>query len=97
MVEGMFLHGILCVNITLYDRSVCVIYKQSVNINLKMIEDGYAIVPSQYCPKRKGAEYYKALENARNAKVGLWAKGGIPDPQAFRNCVRNNEKTDCNA
>ena len=80
-----------------YDRSVCVIYKQGININLKMVGEGYATVPLQYCPKRKGAAYYKALENARNAKVGLWALGGIPDPQAFRNCVRNNEKVDCNA
>jgi len=86
-----------CANKDRYDRSVCVIYKQGININLKMVEEGYATVPLKYCPKRKGAEYYKALENARNTKVGLWAIGRMPDPQAFRNCVRNNEKTDCNS
>ena len=80
-----------------HGRPIYVIYKQGVNINLKMIEDGYATVLQDYCPKRKGVAYYKALENARNAKVGLWAIGEIPDPQAFRNCVRNNEKVDCNA
>ena len=86
-----------CTNKKSYDRSVCVIYKQGVNINLKMVEEGYATVPLKYCPKRKGAAYYKALENARNVKVGLWAIGGIPDPQAFRDCVRNKQKVDCNA
>ena len=86
-----------CTNKKSYDRSVCVLYKQGVNINLKMVEEGYATVSLKYCPKRKGVAYYKALENAKNAKVGLWAKGGIIDPQAFRNCVRNNEKADCNA
>lgn len=80
-----------------YGRPIYVIYKEGVNINLKIIEDGYATVLQDYCPKRKGAAYYKALEKARNAKVGLWAKGGIADPQAFRDCVRNNEKVDCNA
>lgn len=87
-----------CTNKKSYDRSVCVIYKQGININLKMVEDGYATVSSlEYCPKQKGAAYRKALENAKNAKVGLWAKGGMQDPQSFRNCVRNNEKADCNA
>lgn len=86
-----------CTNKHTYNRSVCVIYKQGININLKMVEEGYATVSLKYCPKRKGVAYYKALENARNVKVGLWAVGGIPDPQAFRNCVRNNEKVDCNA
>jgi endonuclease YncB( thermonuclease family) len=85
-----------CTNKKSYDRSVCVIYKQGVNINLKMVEEGYATVLQEYCPKRKGAAYYKALENAKNAKVGLWAKGGIIDPQAFRNCVRSRSKQDCN-
>ena len=85
-----------CTNKKSYDRSVCVIYKQGVNINLKMVEEGYATVSLKYCPKIKGAEYYKALKNARNAKLGLWAKGVIPDPQVFRNCVRSSSKQDCN-
>lgn len=86
-----------CKTKDIYNRYVCVIYKQGVNINLKMIEDGYAIVPLKYCPKKDGYEYYKALENAKNTKIGLWSIGEIPDPQAFRNCARSNEKTDCNA
>lgn len=85
-----------CTNKKSYDRSVCVIYKQGININLKMVEEGYATVSLKYCPKRKGAAYYKALENAKNTKIGLWNIGTIPDPQAFRNCARSNEKTDCN-
>lgn len=80
-----------------FGRPIYVVYKQGVNINLKIIEDGYAKVLRGYCPKRKGAAYYKALENARNAKVGLWAIGEMPDPQAFRDCVRKTPKVDCNA
>jgi len=86
-----------CNKLDQWNRDVCVIIKDGLNVNLQMIKDGYAVVLEDYCPKRKGAEYYKALQNARNAKVGLWATGEIPYPQTFRNCVKYKQKPDCNA
>ena len=86
-----------CNKVDQWKRDVCVIIKDGLNVNLQMIKGGYAVVLKEYCPKRKGAEYYKALENARNAKVGLWQYGEIPSPQTFRNCVKYKQKPDCNA
>jgi endonuclease YncB( thermonuclease family) len=86
-----------CNKLDQWNRDVCVIIKDGLNINLQMIKGGYAVVLKEYCPKRQNLEYYNTLENAKNTKVGLWATGEIPYPQTFRNCVKYKQKPDCNA
>lgn len=76
-----------------YERSVCVAWKEGLNINYLMLADGYAWLPKKYC---KDINYEYAFESAKNSKLGLHSYDGFGDPQIFRNCARNNLKADCN-
>jgi endonuclease YncB( thermonuclease family) len=84
-----------CKTVDKYGRSVCEIFKNGVNINKKMVADGYAFIPTKYC---KNPEYITAFKIAKRDKVGLHSIDGFSsqDPQKFRNCVRENSKQDCN-
>lgn len=68
-----------------YGRIVGELYLNEKNINLQMVQDGYAWVYRNF---NKSKEYIDSEENAKKSKIGLWAgKNPIP-PWEFR----RNEK-----
>lgn len=55
-----------------YGRSVCEIYSDGELINLKMVEDGYAVPYLQYIPENKKTLFKKALLEAKKNNNGLY-------------------------
>ncbi|MBQ9724135.1 MAG: thermonuclease family protein, partial [Neisseriaceae bacterium] len=65
-----------------YGRTVATVFSGSTNVNLAMIEQGYAWHYKRYS---NNAEYAAAMRQARKQKRGLWAdKGKIIKPEQWR-------------
>jgi endonuclease YncB( thermonuclease family) len=57
-----------------YGRQVAEILHNGENINLRMVEGGYAAVYPRYC---KLQAFYEAEADARERKLGIWQKEGL--------------------
>ena len=65
-----------------YGRTVATVFLGSLNVNLAMIEQGYAWHYERYS---NNAEYAAAMQQAQAKKRGLWAdKGKIIKPEQWR-------------
>lgn len=65
-----------------YGRTVATVYSGSLNVNLAMIESGYAWNYERYS---NNAEYAAAMRQAQKSRRGLWAdKGKIIKPENWR-------------
>ena len=64
-----------------YGRIVGVVYCDEVEINLVMVQNGYAW---HYCHYDKTPEYIQAEKQARADKKGLWADPNPINPYQFR-------------
>ena len=64
-----------------YNRVLGTIYYQNKDINLQQIKDGYAWFYKQYS---NNATYYKAEQEARKSKKGLWYDKNPIEPWEFR-------------
>ena len=65
-----------------YGRTVATVFSGSLNVNLAMIEQGYAWHYERYS---NNAEYAAAMQQAQAKKRGLWAdKGKIVKPENWR-------------
>ncbi|MBR3425818.1 MAG: thermonuclease family protein [Neisseriaceae bacterium] len=65
-----------------YGRTVATVFSGSTNVNLTMIEQGYAWHYDRYS---NNAEYAAAMRQAQAKKRGLWAdKGKIIKPEQWR-------------
>ena len=64
-----------------YGRIVGVVYCDGVEINLVMVQNGYAW---HYCHYDKTPEYIQAEKQARADKKGLWADPAPVNPYEFR-------------
>ena len=65
-----------------YGRTVATVFSGSQNVNLAMIEQGYAWHYKRYS---NNAEYAAAMKQAQAKKRGLWAdKGKIIKPEDWR-------------
>lgn len=65
-----------------YGRTVATVYSGGLNVNLAMIEQGYAWNYERYS---NNAEYAAAMRQAQQQKRGLWAdKGKIVKPEDWR-------------
>ena len=65
-----------------YGRTVATVFSGSTNVNLAMIEQGYAWHYERYS---NNAEYAAAMRQAQAKKRGLWAdKGKIVKPENWR-------------
>lgn len=66
----------------IYERQLGIIFVQGKEINLAMIEQGYAVV---YQSKEMPAEYLLAEKIARQQKIGIWSKIGTQqNPSRWR-------------
>ena len=65
-----------------YGRTVATVFSGSTNVNLAMIEQGYAWHYKRYS---NNAEYAAAMRQAQKGRRGLWAdKGKIVKPEDWR-------------
>jgi len=67
-----------------YNREVCLIKKDGVDINLEMVRRGYAWAYRQYLKRPYASEYIHAENEARYRRLGLWQQANPKPPWEFR-------------
>ena len=71
-----------------YNREVCLIKKDGIDINLEMVKRGYAWAYRQYLRRPYASEYIQAENDARAKRLGLWADANPTPPWEFRKKMR---------
>ncbi len=71
-----------------YGREVCVIRKESMDINLEMVNKGAAWAYRKYLKHPNALEYIDAESNARTRRLGLWNDSNPVPPWEFRKIQR---------
>lgn len=74
-----------------YKRLVSVIKRGELNINRRMVEEGWAWAYRQYLDRPHASEYIKAEEQARARKLGLWKQNNPQPPWEFRKLQRGKK------
>ena len=69
-----------------YKRVLGTIYYQNRDINLQQVKDGYAWVYKKYS---KNPIYFKAEQEAKSKKLGLWSDKNPIEPWEFRKNKKN--------
>lgn len=67
-----------------YNREVCLIKKDGMDVNLEMVKRGYAWAYIQYLKRPYASEYIEAEKEARSRKLGLWQSPNPQPPWEFR-------------
>lgn len=67
-----------------YNREVCLIKKDGLDVNLEMVKRGYAWAYKQYLKRPHASEYINAENEARRRKLGLWQDNNPTPPWEFR-------------
>jgi len=73
-----------------YNREVCIIYRDSMNVNLEMVKAGYAWAYRQYLKRPYASEYIDAETEARQARRGLWQEINPTPPWEWRKTTKKN-------
>ena len=71
-----------------YDREVCVIRIESMDINLEMVKKGAAWAYRKYLKSPYASEYMGAESEARDKRLGLWKDSNPTPPWEFRKMQR---------
>lgn len=74
-----------------YKRLVSLIYRDSRNLNLEMISDGWAWAYRKYLDRRYANEFIKAEEYAKKMHSGLWQQNIPQPPWEFRTSQRGKK------
>ena len=72
-----------------YGRIIGIVFCGGIEINLAMVQNGYAW---HYCFYDKNPAYIQAEKQARSEKKGLWADSAPENPQQFRQ-IKNSRKS----
>lgn len=72
-----------------YSRDLATIYRRGRNINLEMVQGGYAWHYAYYAAEETALA--EAQENARAARRGLWAEANPQEPRLYRMAQRAAE------
>ena len=67
-----------------YGRPLVIIYKNDLNANEKIVQNGYAWVYRQYCIKPFCNDWLMLESNAREKELGLWQQDQPLPPWKFR-------------
>lgn len=82
------------VDIDHYGRTVGVVSKSKININLTMVQEGQAIVYRKYLHNCPNAQSYISAENqAKQKKIGFWSITNAVMPWDWRRGVQANKPT----
>ena len=68
-----------------YGRPVVIIFTNDLNVNEKIVRDGYAWVYKQYCKEPFCNDWLILESNAREKELGLWQQDQSVPPWKFRN------------
>ncbi len=71
-----------------YQRDICIVEKDKMNINLEMIKRGFAWAYKEYLERPYASEFLEAESKARAKKLGLWQQVNPQPPWEFRKLVR---------
>lgn len=74
-----------------YNREVCLIWKDGVDINLEMVRRGYAWAYREYLRRPYASEYIEAESTARKERLGLWVSDNPIPPWEFRKMRRHKK------
>lgn len=75
-----------------YNREVCRIEKDGVDINLEMVKLGYAWAYVQYLKRPHASTYIDAEREARSNKLGLWHDSNPTPPWEFRKMQKKRKR-----
>lgn len=67
-----------------YNREVCIIKKDGMDINLEMVKRGMAWAYIQYLKRPHASIYIEAEKEARDKKLGLWKESNPTPPWEWR-------------
>jgi endonuclease YncB( thermonuclease family) len=67
-----------------YNREVCMLKRDGLNINLEMVKAGYAWAYVQYLKRPHASDYLDAEREARASKRGLWQQTNPTPPWEWR-------------
>jgi len=67
-----------------YNREVCIIKKDGMDINREMVRTGYAWAYRKYLKGTYASEYIDAESRARAMRLGLWQQSNPRPPWEFR-------------
>ncbi|KJU87804.1 nuclease [Candidatus Magnetobacterium bavaricum] len=76
-----------------YDREVCVLRLNNKDINLRMIELGYAWAYKHYLKPPYTEGYFNAQRQARATRAGLWQDAKPEPPWEFRAKLKHKTKS----
>lgn len=71
-----------------YNREVCIIKKDGVDINLEMVKRGYAWAYRRHLKRPYASDYIDAERDAREKRLGLWKDTNPTPPWEFRKLHR---------
>lgn len=72
-----------------YSRDLATIYRKGRNINLELVQGGYAWHYAYYAADN--TELAAAQRQARAARIGLWAEENPTEPRLFRRSTKRKE------
>jgi len=72
------------IDIGRYKRMVGVIWIGNRNINLEMVQEGYAEAYLEYLKEPYREQFIRAEKEARSARRGIWSLPGYERPNDFR-------------
>ncbi len=67
-----------------YNREVCRIHRDGMDVNLEMVKRGYAWAYKHYLKRPYASEYIDAERTARERRLGLWQDSNPTPPWEFR-------------
>ena len=71
--------------VDIYNRNLAEIYADGLNVNLNMVENGYAEVYRGKMPEGMNSDLYRSAEaEAKKHKKGIWSLSRYESPKQFR-------------
>ena len=74
-----------------YGRTVALVFAGGININQKMVQDGYAWVYRRYCKKAFCSQWMRLEQRAREQRIGLWQDPHPVPPWKWRHNRKNRK------
>ena len=75
-----------------YGRTVSIVWLGNRNVNLEMVQEGWAWAYKQYLDRPHASEYIQAEEQARAKRLGLWQQGNPQPPWEFRKLQKKSKQ-----
>lgn len=79
-----------------YKRLISLVYRDSRNINLEMVSDGWAWAYRKYLDRPHASEFIDAEEHAQKMRLGLWQQNIPQPPWEFRKTTRASYGSEMN-